>query len=277
MSNENKTRTSVAAEGQRRSKHRRFRKAALLGGLPLLLLLILGIVGLAMQDRLAALWHTTTYTMGPKRSVDDVMQAIGPAALGRLQPDLLRAGFADALPQRLRFIALKEERLLEVWGQDQEGNWRPIRRYPVQAASGGPGPKLKEGDRQVPEGHYPITFLNPNSAYHLSLRIGYPSPEDQAVAAEEGRSDLGGDIMIHGRAASIGCLAMGDPAIEEIFALTARVGVARSDILIAPFDLRRRPAEDARHWVQSRYDRLRNDLSALPAADWPAMREGDEQ
>ncbi len=277
MSGENRTRTSAAEEGQGRSKHRRFRKAALLGGLPLLLVLGLGIAGLAMHDRLAALWHTATYAMSTKRTVDDVMREAGPAALGRLQPYLAAAGFAEALPQRLRFVALKEERLLEVWGQDQDGRWRPIRRYAVQAASGGPGPKLKEGDRQVPEGHYPITFLNPNSAYHLSLRIGYPSAEDQAVAAEEGRSELGGDIMIHGRAVSIGCLAMGDPAIEEVFALTARVGVARSDILIAPFDLRRRPAEDARDWVQSRYDRLRTDLLALPAADWPPMREGEEQ
>ncbi len=242
-----------------------------------MLVLGLGIAALAMHDRLSALWHHATYTMNTKRSVDDVMREIGPAALDRLRPYLAAAGFAETLPQRLRFVALKEERLLEVWGEDSAGRWHAIRRYPVLAASGGAGPKLKEGDRQVPEGHYPITFLNPNSAYHLSLRIGYPSAEDRAVAAQEGRGDLGGDIMIHGRAASIGCLAMGDPAIEEIFALTARVGVARSDILIAPFDLRRRPAEDARQWVQSRYDRLRDDLSALPGAGWSPMREGEKQ
>lgn len=252
---------------------RTFRRAARLGGLGLLVVLVLGVAGLAARDGLVALWHPLAQMMGPKRSVEEVMREIAPQALDRLAPYLAEAGFVESWPRRLRLVALKEERLLEVWGADEAGDWRPIRRYPVLAASGGPGPKLAEGDRQVPEGHYPITLLNPNSAYHLSLRIGYPSAEDRTQAALDGRRDLGGDIMVHGRDRSIGCLAIGDQAIEEVFALTAKVGVNRTDILIVPFDLRRLAASDLRDWVQARYDRLREALLELSDADWDAQEE----
>ncbi|GAB5470724.1 MAG: L,D-transpeptidase family protein [Rhodospirillales bacterium] len=224
--------------------------------------------GLLGRDRLAGLWQPVVAMITPKRTVDDVLASLGPAALARLQPYLASAGFAEELPRRLRFVGLKEEGWLEVWGSDRGGTWQAIRRYRVLAASGGPGPKLREGDRQVPEGRYPITFLNPNSAYHLSLRIGYPSPADQAQALRDGRDNLGGDIMIHGSDRSIGCLAMGDPAIEEIFALVARVGVNRSDILLVPRDLRRQAADDSRAWVQKRYDSLRREMLVLPVTAW---------
>jgi len=238
------------------------------GGLVLILVMALGVAGLVWRDRLTALWHPVSQMVSSKRSVAEVMESLGAQALDRLQPYLAAAGFANALPARLRFVALKQEGFLEVWGATPDGVWWPIRRYPVLASSGGPGPKLQEGDRQVPEGLYPITLLNPNSAYHLSLRIGYPSPEDLAVAAHEDRRDLGGDIMIHGSDRSVGCLAMGDTAIEEIFALTAKVGVARTEVLIVPFDLRLDEAIDPRPWVEARYDDLRRTLLAMPTADW---------
>lgn len=212
----------------------------------------------------------------PKRSLEQILERYGPVAGGRLAPFLRGAGF-DGLPNALRLLAFKAEGWLELWGRGdgQEEAWRPIRRYRVLAASGGPGPKLREGDRQVPEGRYPLTFLNPNSAYHLSIRIGYPSAEDLAQAREEGRSDLGGDIMIHGGARSVGCLAVGDAAIEELFVLTAAVGLADSEILIVPVDLRQRDAEDPRSWVQQRYDVLRENLGAMPKAVWPKEKDNE--
>ncbi|MEO1191516.1 MAG: L,D-transpeptidase family protein [Pseudomonadota bacterium] len=239
--------------------------------LPLILLLALLVLGAAYlgRDRLAFVWQPVAEMIEPKTTVEEVLRDLGPSAMARLSPYLQAAGFGAALPERLRFVGLKEERLLEVWGEDGTGHWRPIRRYPVLAASGGPGPKLREGDGQVPEGRYPITLLNPNSAYHLSLRVGYPSPSDQAVAHRDGRDALGGDIMLHGGARSVGCLALGDPAIEEIFVLTALVGITKTDILLVPYDLRHRPGSDGRAWVQERYDSLRQALLALPAGLWP--------
>jgi murein L,D-transpeptidase YafK len=127
----------------------------------------------------------------------------------------------------------------------------------VQAASGGPGPKLREGDRQVPEGLYKLLWLNPNSSYHLSMKLDYPNAFDRGKGRADGRTRLGGDIFIHGRAASIGCLAMGDPAIEELFTLVAEVGVGNVRVTIAPHDLRRRPAPtDGPAWVRELYEAL---------------------
>ena len=132
-------------------------------------------------------------------------------------------------PQRLTLIAYKHERELELW---EPGHRVAI--FPILAASGNPGPKLRQGDNQVPEGIYPIELLNPNSAFYLSLRVGYPSALDREQAARDGRIDLGGDIMIHGGAASIGCIAIGDPAIEVVFKAVAACGVSQTTALIAP-------------------------------------------
>ncbi|NJN46820.1 MAG: L,D-transpeptidase family protein [Candidatus Competibacteraceae bacterium] len=95
--------------------------------------------------------------------------------------------------------------------------WQPIKHYPVLAASGTLGPKLCEGDRQVPEGIYRIKSLNPNSAYHLSLELDYPNAFDLRQAERDGRNNPGSAICIHGKAVSVGCLAMGDTAIEELY------------------------------------------------------------
>lgn len=144
-------------------------------------------------------------------------------------------------------VGLKEERRLEVWALGEKGG-APVflKSYPVLGASGVAGPKLREGDRQVPEGIYRLTGLNPNSAFHLSMRVNYPNEFDKSMAREEGRSGLGGDIFIHGRSASIGCLAMGDAPIEELFFLACRVGVENVTVLLAPWDLRVKAAPGAR-------------------------------
>ncbi len=109
----------------------------------------------------------------------------------------------------------KKERELELWaGDDANGALKLVKRYPVLAASGTLGPKRREGDSQVPEGFYHIALYNPLSQFHLSMKVSYPNQSD-AHFADPARP--GGDIYIHGNALSIGCLAMGDPAIEEIY------------------------------------------------------------
>ncbi len=171
------------------------------------------------------------------------------AALATVPPSVLAeaearlaAGFAArevAYPPRaVTLIALKSEARLELWADAGDG-WRFVRSYLVQAASGRLGPKLREGDHQVPEGVYRIDALNPESRYHLSLRLDYPSAFDRARAGEDGRTRLGGDIMIHGGSVSDGCLPVGDREVEELFALTARIGTEHVEVVISPADLRR--------------------------------------
>jgi murein L,D-transpeptidase YafK len=130
--------------------------------------------------------------------------------------------------------AYKEERELELWLKGGQG-WEIWRTYPVAAASGRPGPKEREGDRQVPEGFYNITSrqLNPASRYHLALNVGYPN------ALDLHQQRTGSFIMIHGRDVSIGCLAMNDPAIEEIYLLVeAALAAGRPAIPVHCFPFR---------------------------------------
>ncbi|HEX8324379.1 MAG TPA: L,D-transpeptidase family protein [Tepidisphaeraceae bacterium] len=163
--------------------------------------------------------------------------------------DRLRSVFTERgiayPPARLILLGLKFERRVEVYAGDTQGTPRWVMNYPILAASGGLGPKLREGDRQVPEGVYGVDSLNPNSRYHAALRIDYPNVFDRASARPDDRTRLGGDIMIHGGGASVGCLAMGDPAAEELFVLAARVGVRNVKVVLTPVDVRTKsmPAE----------------------------------
>jgi len=112
--------------------------------------------------------------------------------------------------------AFKEERILELFVKNQKtGKFDIFRSYPIVAASGELGPKLAEGDGQVPEGFYFAgpKAMNPNSSYHLSFNIGFPNSYDRA------HDRTGSFIMIHGSNVSIGCLAMTDEKIEEIYTL----------------------------------------------------------
>lgn len=107
-----------------------------------------------------------------------------------------------------------------------------IRTYDIALGFGEPGDKAREGDGRTPEGLYAISGRNPRSAYHLSLRIDYPRPDDIAAARARGE-DPGGDIMIHGlpnglgwlgaghlsRDWTDGCIAVTDVEIREIWSL----------------------------------------------------------
>lgn len=143
------------------------------------------------------------------------------ATAERLRGAVVRNMFQDAHvafpPAHLLFRVFKEERDLEVWAASRpEDPLKHLATYEICYASGVAGPKNREHDRQVPEGFYQIASLNPASAYHLSLRVNYPNAWD---ARRSRASRLGGDIMIHGNCVSIGCMAMSDERIEEIWVM----------------------------------------------------------
>jgi len=141
-------------------------------------------------------------------------------------------------PKKLVLIGLKHERQLEVWGE-QKGEYVHIHTYPFTGFSGILGPKLKEGDKQIPEGIYKISYLNPNSKYHLSMRVNYPNTFDKKKARLEKRTDLGSDIMIHGDKVTIGCVPIGNDKIEELYFLAEKVGIQNIKVILSPVDFRK--------------------------------------
>jgi murein L,D-transpeptidase YafK len=133
-----------------------------------------------------------------------------------LERDLAATGLHFGDPVFIR--ALKKERELELHVRNRvTGKFDLFRTYKIAGMSGNSGPKLAEGDGQVPEGFYfvPPRAMNPNSDYHLSFNIGYPNDFDRA------HQRTGSAIMVHGNRVSIGCLAMTDEKIEEIYTLCA--------------------------------------------------------
>jgi hypothetical protein len=135
-------------------------------------------------------------------------------------------------------VALKQERRLKLFARDHTGEWRFLLQYPIVAASGKPGPKLREGDHQVPEGIYRVRSLNPQSKFYLALELDYPNAFDLRQARAEGRRNLGGDIMIHGKWVSTGCIALGDSAAQDIYVLASETGLRNIQVILAPSDLR---------------------------------------
>ena len=134
--------------------------------------------------------------------------------LPRLRRELSRKNLRLGAPVFMRVF--KEEKVLELWIEKEKGGqFELFKLYPICAYSGKLGPKLAEGDRQAPEGFYfvPRSRMNPNSKFHLSFNLGYPN------AFERAKGRTGSFLMIHGNCVSIGCYAMGDRQIEEIYLL----------------------------------------------------------
>ncbi len=142
------------------------------------------------------------------------------AAADRVRPALETAledqGLALGDPVFLRIF--KEENELEAWVRDEadeEGRFQLFRTWEICTWSGKLGPKEQQGDGQAPEGFYyvPPAAMNPHSSYHLSFNLGYPNAYDR----HHGRT--GDYLMVHGNCVSVGCYAMTDPRIEEIYTL----------------------------------------------------------
>lgn len=113
--------------------------------------------------------------------------------------------------------AFKYERELVIWVKNRsDKQFKRLGTMPFCAASGRLGPKNQQGDRQIPEGFYTINRFHPESNYYLSLGLDYPNAADKARSKAE---NLGGDIFIHGKCLSAGCLAMTDEGIKELYVL----------------------------------------------------------
>jgi murein L,D-transpeptidase YafK len=147
------------------------------------------------------------YASGPKR-----FSAVKAKVTPHLKKSFQEKGLTWGSPIFIR--AFKEEKTLELWVKKGQ-EFTLFRTYPIAAASGKLGPKQSEGDRQVPEGFYFVKphQMNPQSNFHLSFNIGYPNAFDKA------HNRSGSFIMIHGSNVSLGCLAMTNARIEEIYTL----------------------------------------------------------
>jgi hypothetical protein len=204
-----------------------------------------------------------------EKTIVQRLEQFGEAARARWRPFFTNTQVTYP-PATVKLVALKDERLLQVYAANKSGTNQLIRSCPILAASGYPGPKLKEGDGQVPEGVYPIVSLNPNSICHVALRVGYPNEFDRAQAIKDGRTDLGGDIMIHGDSVSIGCLAMGDEVAEDLFVLAADTGLTNLAMIITPVDFRKGKAVPKAaklpEWTDELYSKIKAQLADLPLA-----------
>jgi murein L,D-transpeptidase YafK len=148
---------------------------------------------------------------------DDVSLATNAKANQPVPPKLISAMAEKDMDLQSPILVrlFKQEAELEVWKQDRSGRFALLKTYPICRWSGDLGPKVREGDRQAPEGFYNITpaQMNPQSAYYLSFNTGYPNAFDKAL----GRS--GSQLMVHGDCSSRGCYAMTDEQIAEIYSL----------------------------------------------------------
>jgi murein L,D-transpeptidase YafK len=155
----------------------------------------------------------------------------GTPDLARLDERLAAHGVKLGVPVVLRIFKLDSE--LELW-VEKDGRFVRFATYPICLWSGRLGPKLKEGDKQAPEGFYTVASdqLNPDSRWHRAFNLGFPNAFDRS----QGR--YGSFLMVHGGCSSIGCYAMTDPVVDELWQfVTAALeqGQARVPVHVFPF------------------------------------------
>ena len=154
-------------------------------------------------------------------------------------------------PQSPIFVRVfKEESELELWKQRSDGHFYHFKTYPICNWSGDLGPKVRQGDHQAPEGFYTVTRgqMNPDSKYHLAFNIGFPNAYDRA----QGRT--GDFLMVHGRCKSVGCYAMTDALMEEIYAVARESFLGGTDSFqVHAFPFRMTDANMQRHASHEAY------------------------
>ena len=165
---------------------------------------------------------------------------------GTVYPDTVsrmqELGMERGAPILIRIF--KEGSTLEIWKQDRSGRFRLLKSYPICRFSGDLGPKKVEGDHQAPEGFYAIGpgQMNPNSREYLSFNTGYPNAFDRSL----GRT--GDSLMVHGGCRSVGCYAMTNEGIEEIYGLAYEAFHAGQDrIQLQAFPFRMTADNTARY------------------------------
>lgn len=200
---------------------------------------------------------------GDTQTVSSVIEQCEKGVLKKLESNFRKTGLSyDSL--QIAILGFKKELKLVVYARnDKADSWREFKTYDFTGFSGGPGPKLRQGDRQIPEGIYNVESLNPNSSYHLSLRVNYPNQYDRSKATGERRRNLGGDIMIHGSNVTVGCIPIGDESIEELFVLAAKSYHWGIPIVISPVDFRTgatAPPVTEIDWIDELYTNIRSEL-----------------
>lgn len=143
-----------------------------------------------------------------------------------------RKGMDAGAPVFVRIF--KQESELEIWKARADGRFYHFKTYPICTWSGELGPKLREGDKQAPEGFYRVRAyqMNPNSKFHIAFNLGYPNAYDRS------RNRTGKFLMVHGKCTSAGCYAMTDALMEEIYAITReafRAGQETIEVHAYPF------------------------------------------
>ena len=181
--------------------------------------------------------HWRSFRGLPGRLWEETVRAEGPFDRAPLVRDLAAAGFS--LGDRAFVRIFKREHRLELWMKDKD-RFRLFRHYAICTYSGELGPKFREGDKQSPEGFYRVGAkqLNPHSRHHLAFNLGFPNALDRQL----GRT--GSFLMVHGGCTSVGCYAMTDEKVDEIYAvMEAALGAGQRevDVHIFPF----RPTEAA--------------------------------
>jgi murein L,D-transpeptidase YafK len=159
--------------------------------------------------------------------------AAGKPLPSAVEAALIMKEIAPEAPVYIRVF--KEESELEVWKARPNGRYALIKTFPVCNWGGTLGPKRTVGDRMSPEGFYSVTpdAMKPDSKYHLAFNIGYPNALDRAL----GRT--GDFIMVHGDCRSVGCFAMSDALIEEIYAFVREaLAAGQSSVPIHVFPFR---------------------------------------
>jgi murein L,D-transpeptidase YafK len=160
----------------------------------------------------------------------------------RLLTEIENKNMAKESPILVRIF--KQESELEVWKEDKNGQFALLKTYPICRWSGELGPKIKQGDRQAPEGFYTITpgLMNPNSSQYLAINTGFPNAYDRA----NGRT--GSFLMIHGGCSSAGCYAMTDEQMGEIYALAREAFFGgQTSFQLQAYPFRMTPLNMARH------------------------------
>lgn len=216
-------------------------------------------------------FYNALFGMAPKLNWDKAVDSAIIKYGLRTEPELIRF-FAKSKvsypPQDVALLAFKKERIVELWAKNDKDSWRYIHTYNLTASSGRLGPKLKEQDGQIPEGLYRLITFNPFSSMHLSMMIDYPNHYDRLQASKDGRSKLGNNIFLHGKSMSVGCLAIGDHAIDQLFLLARRVGLGHVKLIIAPNDLRTdKPATSSfaqPRWLPDLYKQIGTALNQFP-------------
>lgn len=235
-----------------------------MGKFSLLILVVCIAIGGGIFSYARALWYPLYLKVAGHSTVAEVINEYGENAENNLKSHFNRAG-VHYPPSSISLIGIKDQKILELWAHNNNTSTL-ITTYPIKAASGHLGPKLNEGDRQVPEGIYKILSFNPNSAYHLSMKLNYPNEFDLKYAKIEGREYPGTNIFIHGKAISIGCLAMGDPVIEELFTLVHKVKRQNVQVVITPTDPVKgkliKP-EGGSDWITELYTDISNKINEI--------------